>query len=172
MSQASSLTIRRFAESDVPAALAIQAVCFPAFLLEDEAAFGSRVRLASSCCFVSMQGDTMAGYVLAHGWPEGSPPPVGAVLAEPPQVDVLFIHDMAVSLDARGLSAGRALMEAAFMCAAGQGIGRAELIAVGGAATYWRTLGFTEAAASDALAAKVAGYGADATWMTGAIPLD
>lgn len=170
MSKPPALMIRRFVESDVPAALTIQAASFPAFLLEDEPAFASRVRLASSCCFVAMQGATMAGYVLAHGWPTGSPPPVGAVLADSPRTDVLFIHDLAVSPSARGLSAGRELVEAAFMCAARQGLRQAELIAVEGAATYWRAMGFSEVEISGTLAEKVAGYGADARWMTSAIP--
>ena len=49
----------------------------------------------------------------------------------------------------------------------------AELIAVEGAAPYWRALGFTEPSIPPALAAKVAAYGPAARWMSRPLaPLD
>jgi len=46
------------------------------------------------------------------------------------------------------------------------GLRRAELIAVEGAAGYWRRLGFIESDASGGLREKVATYGTHARWMT------
>jgi hypothetical protein len=42
---------------------------------------------------------------------------------------------------------------------------KAELIAVRGAASYWRTLGFSEVDTSASLAAQVAKYGPEARFM-------
>ena len=79
---------------------------------------------------------------------------------------VLYIHDLAVSPEGRGVGAGRALVDLAFDLASHDGLTTAELIAVEGAAPYWRALGFTEPSIPPALAAKVAAYGPAARWMS------
>lgn len=161
--------IRPMAPADLAAALAIQGQAYPAFLCEDAAAFASRLALPHHRCLAAMQGDTMLGYLLAHGWPAASPPPVGTVL-EPAPAEVLYIHDLAVSPAGQGSGIGRQLVERALDMAAGNGLADAELIAVEGAAPYWERLGFRDAATSPELARKVAGYGPAARWMRRAIP--
>lgn len=111
----------------------------------------------------------LIAYLLAHGWRSQAPPPVGAILAQQGASEVLFIHDLAVSAAGRGSGIGRRLVDRAFKLAARDGLTRAELIAVEGAASYWRGLGFIETKAPPALAAKVAYYGPEARWMTRSI---
>jgi len=164
-----SLVIRSLERADLPAALTIQKASYPAFLIEEETAFASRLDLPSSYSLAATWDGVLVAYLLAHGWRAQSPPPVGAVLRAPEQSEVLFIHDLAVSPAARGSGAGRRLVEHAFQLAAADGLNVAELIAVEGAAAYWRTLGFAVTEASPELAAKVAAYGASADWMTRAI---
>lgn len=160
------LLIRPLQPEDLPAALAIQEASYPPFLRESAAAFLSRLEIAASCCLAAMRDGALVGYLLAHGWPRQSPPKVGAVLPRHAASDVLFIHDLAVSAAGRGASTGRRLIAQAFGTAARRGLATAELIAVEGAADYWRALGFEEAACSPDLTAKLATYGAAARWMT------
>jgi predicted N-acetyltransferase YhbS len=80
--------------------------------------------------------------------------------------DVLFIHDLAVSPAGRGWRLGETLVACVLAAATRDGLKHAELIAVAGAASYGRTLGFAEAAASADLARKVSAYGPDAKWMS------
>lgn len=164
-----TLSIRPLRSGDLPAALAIQAASYPAFLWEDEAAFLSRLEIAASYCFAATRGDALIAYLLAHGWPREAPPPIGTLLPRRAGREVLFIHDLAVSAAGRGSGIGRRLVAMAFDRAAKDGLAVAELIAVDGAADYWRKLGFGEAPCSAALAAKVASYGPAARWMTRAI---
>lgn len=165
----SAISVRRLETTDLSAALAIQSQTYPAFLREDAGAFASRLGVAASYCLAAMRGDVLIGYLLAHGWPSQAPPAVGTHLAPDASSDVLFIHDLASSSAGRGAGIGRKLVGRAFELAARDGLTMAELVAVEGAATYWRTLGFTQAAAPPALAAKVAAYGPEARWMTRAI---
>lgn len=79
---------------------------------------------------------------------------------------MLFLHDLALSPAARGLRVGERLVVAALEAARRDGLAEAELIAVEGAADYWRRVGFMEATMTPALATKVAGYGDAARWMT------
>lgn len=160
-----TISIRPLERRDLPAALAIQSATYPAFLLEDEPAFASRLDVAAAYCLAALRGDTLIAYLLAHGWPSREPPSVGTVLEPAITGEALFIHDLAVSSAGRGSGIGGKLVAHAVALAASDGLRRAELIAVEGAASYWRTLGFTEPAIAPALAAKVAGYGASARWM-------
>lgn len=165
-SESSVIIVRPLRPSDLPAALALQSQTYPSFLLEDEAAFASRLRVAAPYCLAATRGEALIGYLLAHGWPSQAPPPVGSVLAPDAPSEVLFLHDLAVSAAGRGEGVGRKLVARAFELAARDGLRIAELIAVEGAASYWRTLGFVETFAPPGLAAKVAGYGPEARWMT------
>ncbi|MGN7999717.1 GNAT family N-acetyltransferase [Sphingomonas sp. 22176] len=149
----------------LPEALALQAQAYPAFLVEPEAAFASRLGVAAPFNLAAERDGVLIAYLLAHGWTRESPPPVGAVLDPVTAGDTLYLHDLAVSAAARGTGIGRTLVEAAFRNAAAAGLARAELIAVEGAADYWRGLGFEAGTPPPRLAAKVAHYGPAARWM-------
>lgn len=155
----------------VPAALQIQSEAYPAFLVEEEHVFVSRINLANSYCYAAIRRGELLGYLLAHGWRRGTPAPVGTALTDGIPSEVLFIHDLATASSGRGLGIGRKLIFHAFEAAAQDGLQDAELIAVEGAADYWRRLGFVESRVSGALRAKLSTYGTRARWMTRAISL-
>jgi N-acetylglutamate synthase-like GNAT family acetyltransferase len=64
----------------------------------------------------------------------------------------------------RGAGAVATIVGEIAALAGGKGIGTLALVAVGGAASYWARLGFVDAT-TDALRAKLNGYGADAAYM-------
>lgn len=165
-----SITIQTLEHGDLPAALAIQSAVYPAFLVEDETAFASRLALPDSLCLAAVKGDTLVAYLLAHGWPRAAPPAAGTVLSACGTSKVLYIHDLAVSPAGQGSAIGRRLIDRAFTLAASMGLNSAELIAVEGAAGFWRGLGFAEATGDERLEAKIKSYGPDARWMRRAIP--
>ena len=100
-----------------------------------------------------------------------SHPPPGTILLNDVPNEVLFIHDLAVLPAKRGLRVGPRLATRAFELAARDCIRSAELIAVEGAADYWRRLGFVEGAVSSKLSEKLGTYGNFAAWMTREVPL-
>ncbi len=158
-------TIRPLEPGDIPAALAIQAQAYPAFLREDEAAFASRIAMKASYCLAATRDGQLVAYLLAHGWLSLAPPPVGTILPAEAPSEILFIHDLAVSPEGRGSGIGRDLVARAFELAARDGLHPAELIAVEGAKPYWTSLGFEPVDCSAELAAKVAAYGPQACLM-------
>lgn len=155
---------------DLPSVLAIQSEVYPEYLVESSEVFLSRLSLKNSCCFAAREGERLFGYIIAYGWQADDPPPLGTVAAIEKQSDVLFIHDLAVSGSGRGGGIGKQLVERAFDFARDDGFTIAQLVAVKGAAPYWRGLGFAEAQVAGKLRAKVLGYGTDARWMTRVIP--
>lgn len=166
----SAIFIEALGPQDLSAALKIQKEAYPPFLVEEEAVFVSRMNLGASYCFAAKHRTGLLGYLLAHGWRRQSPPSLGALLVDDAPSEVLFIHDLAVSASSRGLGVGRRLINRAFELAAQDGLRRAELVAVEGAAEYWRGLGFVEGAGSDEFSEKVGMYGSFARWMTRDIP--
>jgi GNAT superfamily N-acetyltransferase len=172
VSASSGLTIRPLERGDLAAALEIQAAAYPAFLREGAEAFASRLDLPASYCLAAKRGERLVGYLLAHAWGTQAPPAIGTILAAPPIAEVLYIHDLAVSPAARGSGAGRELVLRALELAARDGLPAAELIAVEGAASYWRTLGFADADLTGDLGKKVAAYGPGARWMARSIADD
>lgn len=161
-----AITLEPLARRHLPAALAIQAQAYPPFLVENESVFLGRMAMAASFCLAAMQGPALIGYILAHGWRRRAPPPLGTILADEGPNEILFIHDLAVAPSGRGLKIGEKLVERALASAAETGLDEAELIAVEGAASYWRRLGFVEGAATNAIRDTLDKYGAAARWMT------
>lgn len=164
-----ALFLRALRPGDLPTALRIQSENYPPFLHEDEAAFASRLHIEASYCLAATLDDVVVGYLLAHGWPAQSPPPIGVQLPSTASSEVLFIHDLAIAAGGRGLALGRKLVNQSFALARADGLAIAELIAVQGAGSYWRTLGFSEAITTHSLEAKIAVYGSDARFMTTSI---
>lgn len=163
---ASDLRIDAFTQADLPAALAIQRQVYPSSLIEDEAAFASRLDATPTYSLVARQDGELLGYLLAHGWKRGSPPSLGPLPERERASEVLFLHDLAVSPQRRGLDTGQRLIARAFATARADGLHDAELIAVAGAAEYWRRLGFEEGVLPAGMHRKLDSYGPDASWMT------
>lgn len=163
--EASPVILRPLEPADLPAALAIQAQAYPPFLREDAPAFASRIAMHASYCLAATRDGRLIAYLLAHGWPIMAPPAIGAILPADAPSDILFIHDLAVSPAGRGSGVGADLVRRAFAAAARDGLQAAELIAVEGAAPYWRTRGFAPLTCTADLAAKVAIYGPEACLM-------
>jgi ribosomal protein S18 acetylase RimI-like enzyme len=133
MQKSTRLMIRRFARGDLASALAIQTQAYPTFLVENEAAFASRLDAAKPYCLTARAERRMVGYLLAHGWQRHAPPPLGIPLVDDGPNEILFIHDLAIAAADRGLGAGRKLIDHAFELAARDGLKEAELVAVEGA---------------------------------------
>ena len=103
----SPLLVRPLAPGDLPAALAIQSEAYPGALIEYAAVFASRIEAAGSYCLAAERDGRLVGYLLAHGWTAGSPPPLGAVIAADTPGEVLYVHDLAVSPAGRGAGADK-----------------------------------------------------------------
>lgn len=152
---------------DLGDVLALQALGYPPALQDSASAFLSRMALAPTLNLVARQGVDLRAYLVSHPWEAGSPPPVDAVLPRSAPQDCWYVHDLSVAEAARGQGLARRLLVAGRDAALGLALARSELIAVEGAAPFWRRQGWSlPAIIPPDLAAKVSGYGPSAVFMT------
>lgn len=161
---------------DVDAILEVQAVAYPGFLLESADFFLNRLALAPAHCWVAQAaapGDGVLGYLVSYPWDAGLPPTLDAPLTTLPEpADHWFLHDCAVAPSAQGLGVGQALLRTAAEHATQAGLQRASLVSLGSAVGYWLRHGYAPVAAGGReLAAKLEGYGPQASYMARAFPL-
>jgi predicted N-acetyltransferase YhbS len=113
----------------------------------------------------SLAGETV-GYLIALPWEFSNPPALNARTCElPSSPSCLYLHDLAVTPEARKSGAGRALVEAFLNRLKRSGLARASLVAVQDSAPYWERHGFRPVAPSEPLKAKLSTYGEGVQYM-------
>lgn len=124
---------------------------------EAPAVFADRLALFAAGCWVAEGRDgRLLGYCLSHPGMVGEPPPLDTVLgALPAGADCLYLHDLALLAEARGLGLGAALTARLERVARGHGFDRIALTAVSGSDAFWQRQGFQPRPCG-----KLASYGA------------
>lgn len=132
---------------------------------EEDAVFAERLSLYPAGCMVFEQGLRIAAYVVSHPWRHTEPPALNMLLgALPREPSTFYIHDLALSPEARGTGAAAEAVALLVNCAHAAGLPSMSLIAVNGSAGFWQRQGF---AAVDAplLGEKLRSYADDAQFM-------
>ena len=108
---------------------------------ESRTALASRFERGRKCCFVAEQGQCAVAYLLAHPW--GGPPPVlHHMLPRLAQPDHLFLHDLAVLPEVRGVGAAAALIAALEKQGRREGFREIRLVALVNAVSFWQRRGW------------------------------
>jgi GNAT superfamily N-acetyltransferase len=150
---------------DIEAVTGVARLSFPDHF-EDRACFQNRLALYPRGCFVLAESEGAArGYLIAYPWKAESAPPLNTVIEGlPPQPDLIYLHDLALHPEARGGGVTGAIVERLAEQATEDGWPAIALVAVNDAVGFWSRHGFVEQPA-EAMAAKLASYGADARYM-------
>ena len=160
-----TLQWRPMRPTDIDAVVEVARLSFPDHF-EDRACFQNRLALYPRGCFVLGEGDGAArGYLIAYPWKAESAPPLNMVIEGlPAQPDLIYLHDLALHPEARGGGVTGAIVERLAEQATEDGWPAIALVAVNDAVGFWSRHGFVEQPA-EAMAAKLASYGADARYM-------
>lgn len=160
-----TLQWRPMRPTDIDAVVEVARLSFPDHF-EDRACFQNRLALYPRGCFVLAESEGAArGYLIAYPWKAESAPPLNTVIEGlPPQPDLIYLHDLALHPEARGGGVTGAIVERLAEQATEDGWPAIALVAVNDAVGFWSRHDFVEQPA-EAMAAKLASYGADARYM-------
>ncbi|RVU40894.1 GNAT family N-acetyltransferase [Rheinheimera riviphila] len=144
------LLIRLMQSTDLPAVIKLQDRCYAAELFEPADVVVTRFKNCAETCWVALYQDKLWGYLFTYPSTAGK---IGA-LAEDFQpvaaADCLYLHDMAVSSDARGQGVARALLQQAEQYALSKQFCCLALVAVQNSTSYWQQQGFAPLATTTA----------------------
>jgi len=156
---------RAMTEGDLGGVVAVARIAFPDHF-EDLDCFAERLGLYPQGCrvFASVDGH-VSGYGIAYPWVGEAMPALNARIgALPDAAELIYLHDLALSPDARGTGAASGFVGWLVHHARAENWPRIALVAVNDAASFWERQGFA-AIDSQALRAKLASYGEDARYM-------
>ena len=169
-----SIHIRLINEADLSAIVAIQDSCYTDALFEDACLISRRLASQPQSCWLA-ENDTgeVLAYLFSYPSRNRQVAALGSDFCRYADADVLYLHDMAVSHNARGMRLALQLLAHAEQYAADLGFKTLALVAVQGSVPYWQKQGFdvltlTEVGALQALASYT---GQNAVYMQKPLPL-
>ncbi len=155
------IKIRTIRALDWPAIMAIQSECYHQLEPEPLEVMSNKAELAPACCWVAERQGRVLGYLLCHPWCAHQPPPLSVPMTALAGHEEFYLHDLAVSDQARGLGVGQRLLATALDFASREGYRHAGLVAVQDAPAFWRKQGFVPARTPKSLEE----YGEGAVYM-------
>lgn len=130
--------IRAIEEADWPQIMQLQQQAYHAITPEREAVLRSKQRLGPRTCWVAIHQRQVVGYCLAHPWHAGPPPCLDREYAPVADPSLLYLHDVVVAPQARGLGVASAFLQCASTQAQAYRLPRLALVAVQDAAGFWQ----------------------------------
>jgi ribosomal protein S18 acetylase RimI-like enzyme len=158
--------IRTMQQADLPAVVRLQDRCYSDQLFESAEVVAQRLMLYPQSCWVASYHDKIWGYLFSYPSRLGQVNPLGAGFGQYEQADCLYLHDMAVSPDARGQGVAFALLQQAREYARELGLGELALVAVQNSASYWQQHGFAMVSSlSESARQALESYGDNAIYL-------
>lgn len=137
--------LRTIRETDLDAALRVQAACYPPAMQEAAQIVLSRIRAAGDTSFVAECEGEVCAYVFAYRSTRGAVTPLDACFDVVEDGDTLYIHDLSVSPAAAGRGLARLLVAQLRALARERGLVNCALVSVQSSQAFWERLGFRAA---------------------------
>jgi len=130
-------------ETDWDTIMQIQSAAYASYLHEDIAVLRSKWIASPTSCFVFTHADdSVLGYLLAHPWQGNQAPKLGEAVEIDTGYNEVYLHDLAISADARGLGIASQLIHQFIITMKNSGCQRLLLTAVQDSAPFWQQYGF------------------------------
>jgi ribosomal protein S18 acetylase RimI-like enzyme len=157
------MTITKVSEESWEGILKIQDEAYIDIAPEELDILKSKWESSPETCFVfRLRSMEIKGYLLSHSWGAIEPPKLFEKHNLYPSGSILYLHDLAVSQDSRGLGVGKRLIENLLPVAKLHLFKQVMLVAVQGSESFWVQFGFTEVQDTPVCSS----YGVDAKLMS------
>ena len=158
--------------ADIPSVVRTQSHCYLPGNLESEAVIRARLASAPDTAWVAQVKGEVCAYLVGYRSRLGQVGALGEGFEPATEPDCLYLHDLAVGPQARGLGLGPLLVAHALAQARREGLAWSALVSVQGSQAFWRRQGFMARLPDDGDQARaLASYaGGPACYMTQALP--
>lgn len=136
--------IRQMQQNDLAAVIRLQDSCYHDDLFEAPDVVQQRFMRHPQSCWVAVYKDKLWGYLFTYPSKVGKVNPLGAEFPQYASADCLYLHDVAVSRDARGQGVASALVHQAALHAKELGLPQLALVAVQNSLEFWQQQGFQQ----------------------------
>ena len=141
------IAVRAMRQADLPAVVAIQDNCYSDMLFESPDLVARRLASQPNWCWVAESAlvdgtRQVLAYLFSYPSMAGKVASLGSEFSQYKQPDLLYLHDMAVSDQARGAGLAKWLLTHAQTQALNHGLKLMALVAVQGSVSYWQRQGF------------------------------
>ncbi|OUI78814.1 hypothetical protein HK18_05225 [Commensalibacter intestini] len=151
---------------ELEAILTIQDLCYHEIEPESPEAMVSKINISPDTCFVAKDTQGIRGYLLSIPASLGNPPQLHSdtqTLDQHP--NCLYLHDLAIHPNARGMGVGKLLLQQFATTATQKQFKHASLISIQNSVPFWQKYGFSVISPDTALEKKLKTYGDNATYM-------
>lgn len=135
--------IRQMQQTDLAAVIRLQDSCYQDELFETPEVVQQRFMRHPQTCWVAVYKDKLWGYLFSYPSKVGNVNPLGAEFPQYASADCLYLHDVAVSRDARGQGVASGLVQFAAQYAKVLGLQQLALVAVQNSIEFWQQQGFS-----------------------------
>ncbi len=136
------LHIRNLLHTDVPEIQRIEKEAYRE-LHESPEVNRNKIELCPEGAFGCFEGEKLCGYVFCFPWKGDEVFPLNKTLSRlPDNPDTLYIHDLAISVFARGRGVSKLLMKEVFSFAEQKNFKRFSLVSVQNSQKFWEGFGF------------------------------
>lgn len=159
---------RLMLEGDLDAVIHLQSTCYSSEFHEPKAAFASKLMAAPDSCWVMPGPRGLLAYLVCLPIEGDQLPALHAPdWRKPCNPDWLYLHDLAIHPDARGMGLANSMLFRANELAQTRKLASMGLIAVQDSVPFWRRHGFepVTGAAAQISVDKLASFGKEATFM-------
>ena len=159
--------IRPMQATDIAGVLAVQALCYAPAMNESADTIQYRLQQAADFAWVADTPLGVVAYLVTYPSQLGKLTRLGEAFQVSNSADCLYLHDLAVSPNGKGLGLGQRLVGHAFAIARSRALRHAALVSVQDSGDYWRSLGFAAKEIDQpGQRAALASYPAPAIYMT------
>ncbi len=137
------LVIRQMQLTDLPAVVKLQDRCYSEDLFESADLVKSRLLLTPQSCWVALYQDKLWAYLFSYPAILGNINALGQPFAAYSDANCLYLHDLAVSSDARGQGVATKLLAKATDYARELDFDYLSLVSVQNSLQFWQERGFS-----------------------------
>ncbi|MDI2112140.1 GNAT family N-acetyltransferase [Commensalibacter nepenthis] len=151
--------------------LRIQDLCYHEIEPESPEVMASKLHTSPNTCFVAKDTNGVRGYLLSLPSSLGNPPQLHSnTQTTEPDPNCLYLHDLAIHPNARGLGVGKLLIQYFAKTALEKQFQHASLISIQNSVPFWEKYGFKVIPPNAYLQKKLKTYGDNATYMECFLP--